>query len=110
MFAALSDPIRLRALLLMAREGELCVCELTHALGVAQPKVSRHLAALREAGLVRDRREAQWVHYAIVDDIPPWQRAILAATAEGLRDDPLHAEDHARLRAMTNRPPRQCAA
>jgi len=52
-FRALADPTRLRALVLLQQEGELCVCELTYVLGVVQPKVSRHPAPLREAGIVR---------------------------------------------------------
>lgn len=103
-FTALSDPIRLRSLLLMAEAGELCVCELTHALQIHQPKMSKHLATLREAGLVRDRRDAQWVFYAISPDLPPWVQAILAATAEGLANDPVHSADSQRLQEMAGRP------
>ena len=58
-FQLLSDDTRLRSLLLMKKEGELCVCELVHALGVIQPKVSRHLAALRDCGVVKDRRSGR---------------------------------------------------
>jgi biotin operon repressor len=70
-FPALADPTRLRCLLLLATEGELCVCELTHALNESQPKISRHLAMLREAGIVSDRREGLWVHYRLSPDLPP---------------------------------------
>ena len=59
-FKALSDRTRLRILMLLSAEGELCVCELTHALAIPQPKASKHLAILRAAGLVRMRRDAQW--------------------------------------------------
>ena len=51
LFSALAHEIRLRSLLLLQAEGELCVCELTHTLGLSQPMISRHLALLREAGL-----------------------------------------------------------
>lgn len=61
--AAVADPLRLRSLALMDREGEVCVCELVAALDASQPKVSRHLAVLRGAGVVADRRDAQWVYY-----------------------------------------------
>ena len=55
--SSLANDIRLRSLMRLLRDDELCVCELIHALGVAQPHISRHLALLRESGLVSDRRE-----------------------------------------------------
>ncbi|HYH22675.1 MAG TPA: metalloregulator ArsR/SmtB family transcription factor [Azospirillum sp.] len=109
-FAALSDPIRLRALALMAREGELCVCELTHALATSQPKVSKHLAVLRDSGLVQVRRDAQWMLYSVAGDLPPWARTVVAAAADGLEDDAGHRADQARLRGMAGRPSRNRAA
>ena len=60
-FAALANDIRLRCLVLMQLEGELCVCELTHAMNLSQPMISRHLALLRESGLVETRRDGQWM-------------------------------------------------
>lgn len=63
-FQALSDPKRLRILELL-REGERCVCELTDALGVGQSLLSFHLKTLRDAGLVRGRRDGRWVHYSL---------------------------------------------
>ena len=104
LFHLLSDETRLRCLLLMAREGELCVCELTHATGIAQPKVSRHLALLREAGLVRDRREGLWIHYCLHPELPAWVRDVLQATLAGVRDAPPYADDLAVLAAMPDRP------
>src|SRR5680860_1416348 len=62
-FRALGDELRLAALLLIRDQEKLCVCELTEAFGVAQPKVSRHLATLRDAGLVETERRGQWVYY-----------------------------------------------
>ncbi len=62
LFKTLSDPTRLRLLNLLA-EGETCVCELTDTLRVVQPKVSRHLARLKRAGLVDARRDGKWMHY-----------------------------------------------
>ena len=72
LFSALSHEIRLRSLLLMQAQGELCVCELTHALGLSQPMISRHLALLREAGLVSDRRAGVWIYYTINPALPDW--------------------------------------
>ena len=63
-FAALADENRLRLLHLM-RDGEICVCYLQGALKTNQPKISRHLAYLRRAGLVDARREGKWIYYSI---------------------------------------------
>lgn len=106
-FSALSDPLRLRAVALLARQGELCVCELTHALQVSQPKMSKHLALLREAGLVRDRRDAQWVLYSLPPDLPAWVSDVVAATLRGIESDGLHRDDLRRLTEMKQRPARE---
>ncbi|SHL07373.1 transcriptional regulator, ArsR family [Halomonas caseinilytica] len=82
-FKCLADETRLMLTLLIRQEGELCVCELTHALDESQPKVSRHLAQLRQCGLLVDRRDGQWVYYGIAPDLPDWTSAILMAGAEG---------------------------
>ena len=71
-FKLLADETRLGAILLIAQEGELCVCELTTALAETQPKVSRHLAMLRKAQLVLDRRQGQWVFYRMNPALPDW--------------------------------------
>lgn len=109
-FSALADPIRLRCLALMVRVGELCVCEFTHALDAPQPKISKHLAVLRDAGLVDDRRDAQWVLYSLAKDVPDWAAEAVAAAAKGLADAPIHQDDLRRLAAMAVRPPRHRAA
>lgn len=63
-FHALADETRLRVLELL-RSGERCVCELAAGAGVAQPRLSYHLRALREAGILLDRRQGRWVYYRI---------------------------------------------
>ncbi len=65
LFKAFSDPTRLRILNLLRGRKELCVCDIMEVLGVPQAKVSRHLAYLRRSGLVRTRRDGQWVHYRL---------------------------------------------
>jgi ArsR family transcriptional regulator, arsenate/arsenite/antimonite-responsive transcriptional repressor len=65
-FKGLADPTRLRIAILM-RDGELCVCDLTEILVLPQPSVSRHMANLRNAGLVEDRRDGRWVYYRLAD-------------------------------------------
>ena len=81
-FRLLGEETRLRAALLMQQRGELCVCELTEATGVSQPKMSRHLGHLRDVGLVETRRSGQWVHYALRRDLPEWLHQTLATLAE----------------------------
>lgn len=81
---ALADRTRLRALALLGCEEWLCVCELTAALDVSQPKMSRHLAALRALDLVEDARIANRVFYRRHPDLPPWACDVLERVTEGL--------------------------
>ncbi|WP_209262518.1 metalloregulator ArsR/SmtB family transcription factor [Thiorhodococcus minor] len=104
LFAALAHDIRLRCLMLLLRHDELCVCELTHATGAAQPHVSRHLAQLRELGLVADRRAGLWVHYRIHPELPAWVVAVLRETAAGVADQAPFTDDDQALSTMPNRP------
>ncbi len=76
-FKCLSDETRLRCLMLITHEQELCVCELMAALDESQPKVSRHLAQLRKCGLLVDRRQGQWVFYHINPALPAWCKQVL---------------------------------
>lgn len=74
---SLADETRARITLLIAREEELCVCELVCALAESQPKISRHLAQLRSSGLLADRRQGQWVYYRLHPDLPDWVHDLL---------------------------------
>lgn len=76
---ALADPTRLRVLLLLGVR-ELCVCELTHILGMEQSRVSHHMRILRQAGLVEDLRQGRWMIYRV----PPRSRAFVDGLVEGL--------------------------
>ena len=67
LFHALSDETRL-ALLERLKGGEHCVCELTDAMSAAQSRLSFHLKVLKDAGLIRDRREGRWMYYSIDPD------------------------------------------
>ena len=82
MFKALSDPVRLRLLSLIASHdgGEACVCDLTPAFDVSEPTISHHLKALREAGLVTSDRRASWVYYRIVPEALTGLSVLLDAT------------------------------
>lgn len=81
-FKLLSDPTRLRIVLLLHSEGELCVCELVEALDDSQPKISRHLAQLRAHGLLIDSRRGQWVYYSLANHLPAWVNEVLRATGQ----------------------------
>jgi ArsR family transcriptional regulator len=79
-FKLLADETRLSSLLLIVQEGELCVCELTSALNESQPKISRHLAMLRSAKVLLDRRQGQWVFYRLNPELPAWAAETLEQT------------------------------
>lgn len=68
LFHALSDETRLE-IVAMLRSGECCVCDLTEALDAAQSRLSFHLKVLKDAGIVRDRRDGRWVHYELDRDV-----------------------------------------
>lgn len=93
---AFADPTRLRILNLLSG-GELCVCQLVHVLGTSQPKISRHLAVLRETGLVADRKEGRWVHYRLTPSPTLLQKRLLGCVADCLGDIELLRDDRKRL-------------
>ncbi len=109
-FAAMANEIRLRLLLLLQAEGELCVCELTGALGLSQPMISRHLALLRESSLLVARRQGTWMYYRIDPDLPAWAQAVLQAALEGNRRRKPFTVDRKRLAGMSGRPAAGCCA
>src|SRR5271165_7423487 len=86
LFRALGDPTRLRILNLMADQ-EVCVCYFTEVIGAPQPKISRHLAYLRKAGIVAARREGKWMHYRLVVPSNPHAALILKTTCDALQQN-----------------------
>jgi ArsR family transcriptional regulator len=78
LFKNLSDETRLGIVLLLKEMGELCVCDLCAALDQSQPKISRHLAMLRESGLLLDRKQGKWVHYRLSPHMPAWAAQVIA--------------------------------
>lgn len=103
-FKCLADDTRAKMTLLIVREKELCVCELTYALNQGQSKVSRHLALLRNCGLLSDRRQGQWVYYRLHPDLPQWVNEILAVT--GKSNGEWLEEQSCQLAQMGDRPAR----
>ena len=95
-FQALGDKTRLRLLNLMGAQ-EICVCYLVEILGQSQPKISRHLAYLRRAGIVAARREGKWMHYRIVMPQNVGAAQVLRQTLAWLAEDRKMQADRARL-------------
>lgn len=89
-YKCLSEDTRLKCLLLVTLKGELCVCDLTSALALSQPKVSRHLAELRKCGILSDHRRGKWVFYQLSQTLPKWALEVLELTA---RDNPCYLND-----------------
>ena len=96
LFKALADRTRLRLINLMG-DDEICVCFLVEVLETNQPKISRHLAYLRRAGVVASRREGKWMHYRIVEPEDEHAARIFSEMRAWLRSDAATQRDRARL-------------
>ena len=103
-YKCLADDTRLKAMLLISHEEALCVCEVVVALELSQPKVSHHLAQLRQYGLLSDRKQNQWVYYSINKVLPEWAKTVLTQTLTATPS--FYENDLTRLNAMGNRPER----
>ena len=99
-YKAFSDETRLRIIKLL-EHGELCVCDIVAALDMIQPKVSFHLAVLKEAGLIKDRKQGRWTHYR-TDDSDIFRRFLLLSTIERI-DAAAVREDEERLKEFLKR-------
>ena len=95
-FRALADRTRLRLLSLMTLD-EICVCFFVAVIGTNQPKISRHLAYLRRASIVKARREGKWMHYSITEPPDPAAARIFGEVLTWLKDDPEMRRDRERL-------------
>ncbi|WP_319941753.1 metalloregulator ArsR/SmtB family transcription factor [Aestuariirhabdus haliotis] len=104
-FKSLTDEVRLRCLMLVQYEGELCVCEMMAALDEIQPKVSRHLALLKKNDLLVDRRQGQWMYYRINPELPCWAKTVISEATEN--NVAFIEQSLRRLEAMGDRPQRQ---
>jgi len=93
----ISYPTRLRILMLLLQEEELCVCHLTKILQMVQPKVSRHLGVLRESNMLLDRRDGLWIHYRLHPDLPVWCYKTLISLSEGCSHSEPYINDKKRL-------------
>ena len=103
LFRALADPTRLRLLNLIA-DREICVCYFVEILGISQPKISRHLAYLRRAGIAAARRQGRWMHYRLIVPRDTVASSILKETLNHLRERPDLRRDFARLDSACCKP------
>ncbi len=95
-FKALADRTRLRLLNLMG-DDEICVCFFVEVLGINQPKISRHLAYLRRAGVVAARREGKWMHYRVVEPKDPHAARVFQEVRTWISEDKEMQKDRERL-------------
>ncbi|HEX4039394.1 MAG TPA: metalloregulator ArsR/SmtB family transcription factor [Acidobacteriaceae bacterium] len=105
LFSALADRTRLRLLNLMNHR-EVCVCQFVEILRQSQPKISRHLAYLRNAGIVSARREGKWMHYSILHPADHGAAAVLHAAFRSFQSDLEMQRDLARLERASCAPER----
>jgi len=94
-FKTLSDETRLRILKIL-EHGELCVCDIVAALDLIQPKVSFHLGVMKEAKLIKDRRQGKWIHYCI-DDTDLFRRFLILTVIEKISEKAV-SHDKVRLK------------
>lgn len=80
-FKCLSDQTRLDILKIIMAKQQVCVCEFGELLNLSQPKISRHLALLRNLSIVLDQRQGQWVYYRLNPDLPEWSKQVLNIVA-----------------------------
>ncbi|OGC88982.1 MAG: hypothetical protein A2142_03570 [candidate division Zixibacteria bacterium RBG_16_48_11] len=96
-FKALADLTRLRILKLLTR-GEMCVCQIEHSLGISQTLASRHLSLLRMAGLVKSRRDGQWMYYSFSQPRTEFEKNILMSIKASLMNTEISRIDTIKCR------------
>lgn len=101
-FDALADLSRRRILVLLLKHGELCVCDLFGVLNLAQPKVSRHLAILRESEILVTRKQGTWVYYRLNPEMPLWAVQALQALADGAARSEPYLQDQIQFSQCCN--------
>ncbi|GLS90599.1 transcriptional regulator [Psychromonas marina] len=107
LFKALSDATRLKIVMLIQLEGELCVCELMTALCDSQPKISRHLAQLKRMGLLLDRKQKQWVYYRLNPALKGWMLQVIVEACNN--SEQFLNTNRATLLSMSDRPNNCCS-
>ncbi|WP_353571007.1 metalloregulator ArsR/SmtB family transcription factor [Candidatus Albibeggiatoa sp. nov. BB20] len=104
LFQMLADETRLRCLALIHQHKELCVCELNYALELSQPKTSRHLSTMKLNSLLSQRREGQWMFYALSPELSEFDKKLIDLVVIELQTKKQFQQDNQRLSTMCNRP------
>ena len=99
LFKALADPTRLRLINLIG-DDEICVCFFVEVLKINQPKISRHLAYLKRAGVVAARREGKWMHYRLIEPADPFAARIFREVRSWLGHNAGMISDRTRLQKI----------
>ena len=102
MFKSLEDETRLRIMSLLLSVNELCVCHIIEVLQLPQSTVSRHLATLKNAGWLNDRREGLWIHYSLAKDLGSIHRAMIPTVRTIMAQNDLAKNDRERLTKLSN--------
>jgi ArsR family transcriptional regulator len=102
-FATLGNESRLRCLNLVAKHDEVCVCEAVDTLKIPQPAASKAFKALKEAGLLQDRRDANWTYYQLDPAMPKWLRSVVFVAMREIDQSKLFAADDERFARKPNR-------
>ncbi|MBI4632300.1 MAG: metalloregulator ArsR/SmtB family transcription factor [Deltaproteobacteria bacterium] len=102
-FKSLEDETRLRIMALLLEAGELCVCDLMAVLQLPQSTVSRHLAYLKNAGWLNDRRRGVWIHYSIAVDLSPVHKSVSSALRAMIAANKTVGKDRERLRGLSGK-------
>lgn len=92
-FSALANSTRLRCLNLVLQHDEVCVCEIVDTLDISQPTISKALAALKQAGILADRRDAKWTYYRKNPAMPDWMTVVVESTLRHLQQQEPYASD-----------------
>lgn len=108
LFKTLADPTRLRLAVILALNGETCVCELAAALEAPDFRISRHLAIMKDRGLVEARRQGTWMHYRLVTPRSKLEGCLQECFRDCLAEHPSVVADRQRLRAHRDRPQPCC--
>jgi ArsR family transcriptional regulator len=101
LFKALSDPTRLRLVVLLALHGEVCVCVMAEALDEPDFKISRHLRVLRAAGIVETRRDGTWMYYRLAEPRTRLEKCLQECFRDCLNDHETVVADAERLKNAT---------
>jgi len=97
---AIADSTRLRVLVLLIQKEELCVCQLTDAIDIQQPKMSRHLSILRKKNILLDRRKGLWIFYRLHPELPIWAYQALQKLSLGCLNLQPYQDDLVRVKKI----------